>query len=795
MTTPTAVESPQYPRTRLRQDSFKFDKETVVERIKGFYDQDISDRGTTLQDRVQRYAKYRGWTSGETSYEGGSDVSVPDMMTSSLRVQDTLHNAVISSRPSIISKASNKINMEKQETIDGLLDHQFFVESQGETLVGEMAELFINDGDVTVFIPWVREKRKINEVQVFGPIPQEMMPVEYFQAIIQQKYPTYQCEVETGGWDWKCSDPEKPDEKMEIAFYTRNDQKVEMVVKMDRVVFEGPSPQVKDFEDVLYPTRASNLQIPGPSNPGGSSHVILVDYPTIDEIKRLIKAGFYDQAKVDDLKGLTDDPGDSTTESIKVAKDDIQGTTANVKSTTEDEEDQEQLHKTVTRLICFDMYDVDGDGLAEDVMWWMILEDKILLKSKLLSEMYPGPKPYRPFGEAQYLPVKGRKAGISMLEQMEGLHDLLKATLDFTVDTGSFSTSPFFFYRASGSMRPEIIRLAPGEGYPLSNPQQDVNFPTLPNQGAAFGINLMTWTDQAQQKLSMVGDLQYGRVPAGKASALRTTQGIQTILGQGEARPERILRRFFLCMCQIWWVMNQLNQNFLPKDKQYRITGFQDKNEDPYRTVSDRSKIGGAYEFEFTANMFNSSKAALQQSMDQIVRMFINPLAMQMGMIDADKVYKMWVDWAKAYGQDATKYINKPTPQSDAPKIRWEEALSMLLNEQMPQGLPEEPIEEHLQDLLDFQHDPKFGLLTAAGATLYKAYLNQLGQALQVQKQQQAMMQATQHFQQSAGPPGSEGGGGGAPPDMSQAPLSGGGEIMDESMPSAGGGANASPAG
>lgn len=245
-------------------------------------------------------------------------------------------------------------------------------------------------------------------------------------------------------------------------------------------------------------------------------------------------------------------------------------------------------------------------------------------------------------------------------------------------------------------------------------------------------------------------------------------------------------------MSMVWWIMHQLNQSFLPQNKQFRVTGFLDKGEDPYRVVSNLSEIQGGFEFEFTANMFNSSKAALQQAMDSMIKMFINPLALQLGMIDADKVYKMWVDWAKAYGQDATKYINKPTPQSDVSKIRWEEALSQIMDELMPQGLPEEPIEEHLQALLDFQHDPKFGLLNPAMLAIYKNYINQLGQALQVEKQQQALHQATAQFQQQQGGDGG-GQGGGAPPDMSQAPISGPGELTDESMPGAGGGANVSP--
>jgi hypothetical protein len=43
------------------------------------------------------------------------------------------------------------------------------------------------------------------------------------------------------------------------------------------------------------------------------------------------------------------------------------------------------------------MYDIDDDGLDEDVVWWMILETKTIVKAKMLTEMWPANPPRRPF--------------------------------------------------------------------------------------------------------------------------------------------------------------------------------------------------------------------------------------------------------------------------------------------------------------------------------------------------------------------------------------------------------------
>ena len=87
--------------------------------------------------------------------------------------------------------------------------------------------------------------------------------------------------------------------------------------------------------------------------------------------------------------------------------------------------------------------------------------------------------------------------------------------------------------------KPEIIRLNPGEGYPLQDPQRDVNFPQVNMQAETFGINLLTIMNQWQDHLTTIGPLQLGDVPKGKASALRTVGGMAMIAAQ-EMRARRL---------------------------------------------------------------------------------------------------------------------------------------------------------------------------------------------------------------------------------------------------------------
>jgi hypothetical protein len=138
----------------------------------------------------------------------------------------------------------------------------------------------------------------------------------------------------------------------------------------------------------------------------------------------------------------------------KQQKDIFQGQQPNLSKTDTEGPGKTPDHKTLTRLTCFDIFDIDGDGVNEDVIFWVIKETKTLLRVRELTQVYPANPPRRPFAEASFIPVRGRRIGISLLEMIEGLHDVIKQFADQTIDRGTITNVPFGFYRASSNMRP-----------------------------------------------------------------------------------------------------------------------------------------------------------------------------------------------------------------------------------------------------------------------------------------------------------------------------------------------------
>jgi hypothetical protein len=790
----TAIEPQSTPPPRpSKRRSFAFDQDEVVKTVIEWYDQDIQDRVDWSDRRLQRYAKLRGWLeSKDYPWPESSNVYIPLMMTDSLQMQDTLHNGVMAQRPVMSPQASNPADREKSEQIADLLDYQIFVEQQGEKKLATLIESFVNDGTMYSLQAWVKDEQDTEQVETFPALdPQAPLAFQLRTRIegLFSDQPTAdisQHESDPFTWDVKWFDENRQPHTALVEFYTHDDGRLLCIVKRKVTIFDGPCFFPKTEEDIVFPSRAANLQPPSPSNPGGAHHVALVDYPSKDEIKRLVKSKYYDLPTQEDMAQLDADTdahrgraiGADDPEQHKIQKDLLAGQTFG---------NADVASETYTRIMMFARWDVDGDGLDENVIFWVLKERKLLLRARLMQEMFPSKRGKRPLMSEQFIPVPDQIRGIGLLELLEHIQDAMKILVDQTIDKNTLVNTPWFTFRPTAGVRPETIRMAPGEGYPLSDPSRDLVFPQIPTQGDAMSLNLLAIFNQWAERQAVIGELQFGRVPQGKASALRTTGGMMSVLQQGAARPERIIRRFFMGLAEVYSQLHELNGIYLPAKKQYRVLGMNTPGSDPYKQVDDPSKVKGDFQFEFKANSLNTNKAMKSQILQQLGAMTFNPMTMQMGLVTPDNFYNWLKDIYSELGQDPNRYINPPSPQSAQPKITAEQAIGLLFQGYIPEQLPSEGPQMHLvrlQQLL--QHLQQEQSVDQAFMVLYNTY---------VQKVQGLVMQTQMMAQQSAQFAGMLSGGGGGGTSGQSGGDSGGltpqpqGQLLDESLPGAGGGA------
>lgn len=757
-TPPAPPTFPLRPKSRLR-----IDDEAVVLSVKtraGELGGD-QDRGKWLEDRLQRYSKYRGWLVDKTyPWTDASNIHVPLLQIAELRANAGLHNVVMTLRPLMSAKATKRVDVPKEDRITELLDTQLFLDpgpEMAERRFGDFVSNFLQDGNAVAYTPWVRDEREVTTVQ-YRPAPPDGVDVfTYAEAqligtnntrglfprgILGEDGPA------TNRYRVEYKDKEAKDRTAHVEIFSQEDGSLEFVIRSTEVIFDGPCMHNVPIGSLLIPTRCENLQPPTEWNPNGAPYIFLQTHYRIDEIKRFKASGAFNRLTEKSLQEIIDKARTNAatvsspkpTDQLETQKDDMEG---REHTEAKPREEEEVGHLRVPFWMCFDRWDVDGDGLAEDVFWQIAQDPEVLCEARLLTERWPATRPYRPLAEAIAIPVPGRWYGISFLELGEALYDLIKGTLDLAYDSAAVSNLPFFFYTATSAFRAETVRLAPGEGYPVpGDPRSTVYFPNLPTRDQTWAFNVIGLGVQFFEKIMSIGDLQLGRVATGKASALRTFGTTLAILQQGDVRADQLLLRLFGGLRQIARNFHALNRHLLPPGKELRILGYDGPRDQGYVTIDRIEDIDAEVEFDFRPDFLLSNPAVLNQALQSVMAVVGTPLAFQLGVTDPTLFYQTIKDFIRSLRLDPKKYSKKPS-EPTGPPLLAEEAIDMIVGGKIPKGVPMEGADAHMKKLFAFVQSDQFGVLSPEQVDYLRSWLMTVGQ----EKQQEMAVQAAREFQ------------------------------------------------
>lgn len=756
------------PRRRPRMsygrniDGEPFTKDELVYRIDNQVREERRKRSTWLEQRVIRYAKYRGWlTSKDWPWENASNQHIPIMLAQTLRVEAGLFNAVLGHRPIFTPKPFHKSQQERAEAIGDLIDFQIFSEAEGEQRIEQYINQFCEDGTVVSFQPWVKDRRAIFDTRVVPAEPEGIPRVTYLTDIFPKILPGLEPPVakdSTGNsWEGFLNEPSGKRTPVEIEVYERgadDDEtlELEICIEWKATVHDGPAIVVHQLEDIVVPLRSENMQPISSANPFGApwvARIIRVDY---DTIKRRQKDGTYDELTEEDLdviRGLLGTRKPIYAHAWEPVEDTAKEQKDSKEGRVETYYESYGGRQWATAIEWYGQLDVNDDGLSEEVIITYILDGQKLCRMRYLTEQYPGMPVLRPFAVSRFIPVPGQFYGIGLPELMEGIHDALHVLVNQNIDAGTVTNLPFFFYRAASGLKPEAMRLAPGEGYPLDNPQQDVAFPQFPQRDQQWSFNMIGLWMQYLDRVTQIGPIQMGQVPQGKASALRTTGTTMAILQQGAAMPEQILRRLFMGLKEIWEQFHLLNMRYLPKNKEYLVQGKPMDQDEAYGVIRDPQDIAIPVTFDFQATLTNTNKGLMSQTLQQLGAAIVSPLMLQLGIVKPENIYNWTKDVITAGQLDPARYVTKPDGAPDGPRHTAEDVIYMIMQGELPEVAPLEPPQEHLAKLQEEIQSDNFGLWEGNHTALLRVYLQRLMTHIQQEQQQQQLMQSAQQFQQT----------------------------------------------
>lgn len=722
--------------------------------------------------RLQLAAKYEGWLEPKTyPWPGCANVAIPMMRMSELRTNAGLHNAVLTMRPLVTAATPDPTLAPKGQNATDLIDTQLFVDPGPDLAERRFTDYilgFTQEPNTVAYCPWVKIERRITTVE-FVPVSPGHDPETVLYDWVAKRYGQHaeprEVTIENPpaaanvyAWDVMGADGKR--REVEIRAYQDQAEVgpdetlvLELEVSREEIEADGPMFLPVPLEALLVPTRCTNLQPRTDWNPTGASEVGLEwEYPFGD-----VEAGRGTLFNALDAEGLA---------ALRVAAAGKTGVTAATTPTTgatgelEAQQDtfegrrhaplsaerSEEEHSLPVRVWKWFM-----PWNGEELVFEVSRDAEVLLGVRRLREIYPAIRAYRPFAEACALPRKGRWYGTPLIKLGEQLQDLVQSLLNQTIDAGTISTLPFFFYGASSKLSTNIINIGPGEGYPVpGNPRDTVLFPSLPGRDQTWAMQVMALAQQWYERLTAIGGIQQGQVPTGKASALRTVGTTTALLQQGDVRADQLLLRLFEGFRQAARIFHRLNRHFLPKSKEIRRLGWAGEAARAYATVGP-DDIDVECDFDFRPDFQLSNQQMLGMALEKLLGILATPLAFQLGIVDPTRFHNLIKDIGRALRVNTDRYVKPPDEATDPP-ILAEEALSLILKTIRPVGGPLEGAEAHLKKLQAFVQTDQFGLLTPDQGLLLRAHVLTMLRALQQERLVQQAAQFQQSAMQQAGP-------------------------------------------
>lgn len=745
--------------------TFSPDPQQVVTSVLDRLEKELGsrDRGGWLEERLELYAKFRGWLDPKTTpYEGASNVHIPLLESIGLRADAGLHNALMSQRPLLYAKAEQRGMTDQAERVTQVIDSEMWVQiPNAAERFGQFVTNYWLDGNVVAFTPWIREERQVTFTRrlPFPPpeVALEMYLFDSFDRLFASVLDKRQRSDTRFEVDFVRDDKTRVTATVTVKPFDTEKAApdIEVEISYPLVVFDCPTFHVLDIEQVVFPTNCTNLQPPSQMNPKGAPCVFLLFDTTLDQIKRLKESRDYNTLTPEGLEAieasLAPPPRD---ESLAQQRQEIEGTTPPATGTEYTLTGPLQGQKAVRIVVAFDRWEIDGK--LEDVYFVVARDAKVLLEARLLTEKWPAALPYRPLAEATFVPVQGRWYGISLLKLAEAAYDLTRDLINLHIDTGISTASPPFFYSQSMAMRPGTFKYAPREGYPVpGDPRTAVYFPDIPASNQQWVMQLIGFIQQVNERATAFGDVQFGRVPPGRSAALRTFGSMSALMQQGDVRLDQILLRLLSGIKQIAMNFHRMNRHWLPEEREYRLWGWTPANKEPYALIR-RAEIDIGVDFEFQSAFMKSNPAVRVGSLQSLMTVLATPLALQMGVTGPEQLHRLVTDFVKALGEDPDRYVT-PTPETASPAITWEAAISMIFRNQLPVGTPLEGAQGHMEKANQFlQNDAQIGLLNPAQTELLRQWFGQVSTVAQREQLAQAAQQFQQTLAQAGGQQGPE---------------------------------------
>lgn len=511
------------------------------------------------------------------------------------------------------------------------------------------------------------------------------------------------------------------DEEIEIDFSV-NEATGQIVARVEKpeIRFEGAVVEAENLDSVFFPVDAKDLQT--------CDHVIVEFTTTLNELLRKRDQGIYefDDSDLDVIKASSIDTQVVSTGGTEAEEKDIEGTV---------QADAPEKAYVIKGYECYYLWDVEGKGYQEQVIFTVLMDARRVIRKKYLSEVFRHGQ--RPLEAGIWELRKHRLLGIGMPEEMQPLQKLVNDVLNLIMNASVQAINPPIFYDpAAANGRNDTVEYKPGQMIPI--PGSAIT--PLPFPGNfPVGFELLSLFMDLFQREAATSDQIQGQ-QGGVKTATATMKLIEEAYQNMSLNIMRVIDFVKRVDRQIW----KLYMAYMPESIKFRVQGPGNKWE--FKEMKREDLLLNP-DISLEADVAEISREYTQQVAKEVFGMITgNPMMMQMGIVDPRRVYHACKGLLESYGvKDYQNYLIEP-PEVKSEDPENENYLMVEGQDVVPSAIDDDAA--HISAHMGFTQGDGVRLIPPGSFTevmqRFTAHitLHQQAQMIKAQQQAAAMQQA-----------------------------------------------------
>lgn len=322
-----------------------------------------------------------------------------------------------------------------------------------------------------------------------------------------------------------------------------------------------------------------------------------------------------------------------------------------------------------------------------------------------------------------------RSVGRGMIETQTPMNDIADLLINQSIDSGLLANQPMFGYRSNSTFDPKEVRVQPGLGLKMDDPNNDIRFFNW-SVNTAWSAPIQGLIQSMSQQLTGIGPSALGQV-GNNVGATRSNSGLNTLLAETGTLLDVIIKRAKIPYSEMLEGLYLDCVERMPDNLVITVTGGDgepemDEEGNILRVEVTQDELRARVHFGLYANSQNMNRPAQEAAAMKMAQFYLQRVFLETGVVQPQNIYEIGVHLAKAMSVPRSyKFLTAPKTQLAIP---LEAEILMIM-----QGIPPHIVlgdSEHekkiayMSQLLDSeaaQLEAKFGMVSPNAMKLLEA--------------------------------------------------------------------------